>query len=338
MKKTLWILKLLLYVFALQILSNVPVHASQKVYVSGEPVGIYIRTNGLLVLGTQEIEDAESERNPSYHKLEAGDYIQKANGKPIRSKKALQEFLEKNRDKEVIFTILRKGEQQDIRITPVYSSSSGSWQIGAWVRSDTQGIGTVTCFRQDGSFAALGHGINDYDLGTSMDIAAGSLYKADISSVMKGKAEQPGEIIGTIDYVPGNYLGSILHNSKQGIVGKLNDISLLCSDKELYPVASLSEVKKGKALLRTSISGKSKDYTIEIEKINQNKKDKQKTLKIHVTDPELLTMTGGIVQGLSGSPILQDGKLIGAVTHVLVSDPARGYGILAEDMLESVKD
>ncbi|MBQ9157212.1 MAG: PDZ domain-containing protein [Eubacterium sp.] len=308
-----------------------------KVYVSGQPVGIYLRTKGLLVLGTQG--------KAAQKRLQSGDYITEVNGIPLKSKKELMTYLQENQEKELTFTILREGNRQKLRIKPTFSDETDSWQIGAWIRSDTQGIGTLTYICPDGTYTALGHGINDYDIGVPMNLSGGSIYQARISTIIKGRQESPGEILGNIDYVPDKYLGTVDINTPRGIMGK---ISLnqkmsesgpmakapgdLCPDRKLYSIAAPDQVKKGKALLRTSISGKSKDYTIEIENVSLNKKDRLKTLKIHVTDPELLSLTGGIIQGLSGSPILQDGKLVGAVTHVLVRDPARGYGILAADM------
>ena len=172
------------------------------------------------------------------------------------------------------------------------------------------------------------------DLGVHLDISGGSVYQTSIATIMKGKAENPGELIGSIDYIPENYLGNITSNTECGIFGTIEKNQNQFQNGELLEVAKAAEVKTGKAYLRTSISGKSKDYTIEIEKIMKNKKDSRKSIQIKVTDPELIELTGGIVQGLSGSPIIQDGKLVGAVTHVLVNDPTRGYGIFIENMLE----
>ena len=310
----------------------------ERVYVSGEPVGLYIRTKGLLVLATQETDDSGEKRQPSKNKLFPGDYILKADQVDLNSGKDLRSFLRKNKNKEIVFTILRKGCRQKVRIRPAWSDRSGSFMIGAWVRSDTQGIGTITCIRPDGRFVALGHGIHDYDLGVSMDIAGGSIYRADISTIMKGDVKKPGEVIGSIDYAGDNYLGRIFGNVKSGVFGKLNKKPDPADGDRLYAVADDSEIKSGKAFLRSSISGRSKDYTVEIEKNPRMKKKGIKTLKIHVTDPELLALTGGIVQGLSGSPLLQDGRLVGAVTHVLVDDPTRGYGITAREMLEEAND
>ena len=224
-----------------------------------------------------------------------------------------------------------------MKIHPVYSEENKCYQIGVWIRNDTQGIGTVTYIKENGEFAALGHGINDSDLGVHLDISGGSVYLTNIATIMKGKADNPGELIGSIDYIPENYLGTIKSNTTSGIFGCINKNQSHFQNGEPMETAPASEVKTGTAYLRTSISGKSKDYTIQIEKIMKNKKDAQKSLQIRVTDQDLIALTGGIVQGLSGSPIIQNGKLVGAVTHVLVNDPTKGYGILIEKMMEAEK-
>ena len=306
-----------------------------KVYASGEPVGIYIKTKGVLVLGIQNVKTADNRTcSPAEHKLESGDYILAMNGEDISSKAQFISCLQKNEEKEAVLTISRNGEEQQIKIQPVYSEEDHCYQIGAWIRNDTQGIGTVTYITEDGNFAALGHGISDCDLGVQLNIAGGSIYETDIASIMKGKAKDPGQVIGTIDYIPEKYLGNIGINSTCGIFGLIKNHQENFRNGQLMEVADASEIKTGKAFVRTSISGESRDYTIEIEKISLSKKDAQKALRIKITDPDLIALTGGIIQGESGSPIIQDGKLIGAVTHVFVDDPTRGYGICAETMME----
>ncbi len=309
--------------------------AKTMVYASGEPVGIYIRTDGVLVLGTQEVKDENGRScTPAEHKLESGDYILAVNGEKLTSKQQFIACLQKNEDREAILTIRRKEEIQEIRVHPVYSDTDHCYQIGAWIRNDTQGIGTVTYITEDGSFAALGHGISDCDLGVQLAIAGGSIYETDIAAITKGKKKDPGELIGTIDYIPEKYLGVIGDNTVCGIFGKMENRRETFRNGARMEVADVGEIKTGKALLRTSISGESLDYAIEIEKISLNRQNAQKALRIKVTDPALIRLTGGIIQGLSGSPIIQNGKLIGAVTHVFVDDPTRGYGICAETMVE----
>lgn len=307
----------------------------EKVYASGVPIGIYVKTEGILVLGVQQVEEKNGKvSSPASCKIKAGDYILKLNNYNISTKQQFIRLLQKNGNKEIVLTIKRKNRKIKVKIQPVYSVKNKSYQIGVWIRNDTQGIGTVTFVKEDGTFAALGHGISDGDIGVQFLIEGGSAYRTNISSVLKGKAGTPGEVIGTIDYTPENYLGEIYTNTNGGILGKLkNNKKDFCTGQKM-DIAKKTEIKTGKAYLRSSISGKSKDYTIEIQKILFHEKNSLKTLKIKVTDPELIALTGGIVQGLSGSPIIQNEKLAGAVTHVLIDNPEMGYGIFAESMLE----
>lgn len=312
---------------------SIPQRSQEKVYVSGTPIGIYVKTEGILVLGLQQIDGKNS---PASCKIKEGDYILKLNSKEITTKQQFIRLLQQNGNREVVLTIKRKNKKIKVKVQPVYSAKNNCYQIGVWIRNDTQGIGTITFIREDGTFAALGHGISDGDIGVRFLIDGGSVYRTKISSILKGKAGMPGEVIGTIDYTPQNYLGEIYTNTNGGIRGKIikNKKEFLTGKK--VSIAKKTEVKTGKAYLRSSISGESKDYTIEIEKIFFHEKNSLKTLKIKVTDPELIALTGGIIQGLSGSPILQNGKIVGAVTHVLVDDPQMGYGIFAESMLEDI--
>lgn len=307
----------------------------EKVYVSGVPIGIYVKTEGILVLGLQQVESNNGKTiSPAACKIKAGDYILELNGQKITTKQQFIHLLQKNGEKEAVLTVKRKNKKIKVKVQPEYSVRDDCYQIGVWIRNDTQGIGTVTFVKEDGTFAALGHGISDGDIGVQFLIEGGSAYRTNISSILKGKAGTPGEVIGTIDYIPQNYLGEIYANTNGGIIGKLTNAKKeFCTGKPIS-IAEKTDIQKGKAWIRSSISGESKEYTIEIQKILLNEKNSLKTLKIKVTDPELIALTGGIVQGLSGSPILQNGKLVGAVTHVLIDNPQMGYGIFAESMLE----
>ena len=303
---------------------------TQKVYASGVPIGIYVKTEGILVLGLQQIEG----KSPAACKIKAGDYIIAFNGQKVTTKQQFIRLLQKNGEKEVILTIKRKNKKIKVKVQPVYSEKNDCYQIGVWIRNDTQGIGTVTFIRKDGTFAALGHGISDGDIGVQFLIEGGRAYKTNISSILKGKAGKPGEVVGTIDYTKENYLGEIYANTNGGIFGKITENKREFCVGEPIAVAKKSEIQTGQATIRSSISGESKEYTIEIQKVYLHEKNSLKTLKIKVTDPKLIALTGGIIQGLSGSPILQNGKLVGAVTHVLIDNPQMGYGIFAESMLK----
>lgn len=299
----------------------------------GVPVGIYLRSNGVLVIGTGRIrcQDGE-ETEPAYGILQSGDYIEAINGEPLRDKEALITSLNDNGGREALLRVRRDGEELEIRMNPV-QAADGNYKLGAWVRDDTQGIGTMTYVDTNGNFGALGHGISDSDTGDVVEIDEGALYETEIMGIEKGSAGNPGVMAGVIYYGPGSRLGSIEVNTRVGIFGKVNEKLQKSISGEALEIGYRQDVKKGQAWIRSSVSGEPRDYEIEIQRIDYNPIQENKSLVIRIVDEELLKLTGGIVQGMSGSPILQDGKLVGAVTHVFVQDSTRGYGIFVEDML-----
>ncbi len=299
----------------------------------GVPVGIYLRSNGVLVIGTGRIrcQDGE-ETEPAYGILQSGDYIEAINGEPLRDKEALITSLNDNGGREALLRVRRDGEELEIRMNPV-QAAEGNYKLGAWVRDDTQGIGTMTYVDTNGNFGALGHGISDSDTGDVVEIDEGALYETEIMGIEKGSAGNPGVMAGVIYYGPGSRLGSIEANTRVGIFGKVNEKLQKSISGEALEIGYRQDVKKGQAWIRSSVSGEPRDYEIEIQRIDYNPIQENKSLVIRIVDEELLKLTGGIVQGMSGSPILQDGKLVGAVTHVFVQDSTRGYGIFVEDML-----
>ena len=212
-------------------------------------------------------------------------------------------------------------------------TEDGTGKLGIWVRSDTQGIGTMTYLDLNGRFGALGHGISDSDTGELVEISDGNLYDTRIVGIEKGSTGNPGVMSGVIYYGPGTMMGEITANTDQGIFGQVNQRLKSQITSEPIEIGFHQEVKKGKAYIRSGVSGEIKDYEIEIMKGDESNIQDNKSLVLQVTDPELLSLTGGIVQGMSGSPIIQNGKLIGAVTHVFVQDSAKGYGIFIEKML-----
>lgn len=299
----------------------------------GSPIGIYLKSRGVMVIGTGRILKANGEEaEPAYGLLESGDYIEAINGTPLRDKEALVTELSRIGEKEAILTVRRDGDEVEVRMNPV-KTEDGSYKLGAWVRDDTQGIGTLTYLDDDGKFGALGHGISDSDTGDVVEIEDGSLYETEILGIEKGTVGTPGVMAGVIYYGPGTRLGTVEANTEVGIFGKAGDRLISMINGEPLEIGYRQDVKKGKAWIRSQVSGELRDYEIEIQRVDYNPVQKNKSLVIHVTDPELLELTGGIVQGMSGSPIIQDGKLIGAVTHVFVQDSTRGYGILMEDMM-----
>lgn len=219
-----------------------------------------------------------------------------------------------------------------ISLQPV-TAQDGTQKLGVWVRSDTQGIGTMTYLDLNGKFGALGHGISDSDTGEVVQISDGALYDTEIIGIEKGSIGNPGIMSGVIYYGPGSLLGEIDSNSEVGIFGTAGEKLRQAMNMQPLQIGYRQDVKKGTAWIRSGISGEIKDYQIEILKVDYSTAHQNKSLVIQVTDPELLALTGGIVQGMSGSPIIQDGKLIGAVTHVFIQDSTKGYGIFIENML-----
>ena len=300
----------------------------------GLPVGIYLKSKGIMVIGTGEITGEDGINvEPAAGILKSGDYIEAVNGKAIVSKEGLIKEVNQIQDGEAILSVRRGGEEIEVKMNPVYTAD-GDYKLGAWVRDDTQGIGTMTYVDMNGSFGALGHGISDSDTGTIMEIGDGSLYDTEIIGIEKGSAGKPGVMSGVIYYGPGSSLGTIEANTEEGIFGTVNDRFIKKISQEAIKIGYRQDVHKGPAVIRSSVSGQLEEYDIEIQKVDYSTSHTSKGMVIKVTDPRLLEITGGIVQGMSGSPIIQDGKLVGAVTHVFLQDSTKGYGIFIENMLQ----
>lgn len=300
----------------------------------GSPIGIYLKSDGVMVIGTGRITGSDGmEVEPAYGILKSGDYIEAFNGKPMNTKEDLIRAVSESGGQECVLQVRREGEDVDISLKPV-QGADGQYKLGAWVRDDTQGIGTITYVDMNGRFGALGHGISDSDTGDLVESSEGALYSTEIMGIEKGSMGKPGLLSGVIYYGPQSHMGDIEKNTNEGIFGTVNQQFKKQISGEPMEIACRQDVKQGPAYIRSNISGELKDYAIEIQKVDYNSGHKNKSMVIKVTDPELLELTGGIVQGMSGSPIIQDGKLAGAVTHVFVQDASRGYGILIENMME----
>ena len=302
----------------------------------GLPVGIYVKTEGLLVLDTQTLTCADGlNYEPAKNIVKEGDYIKSLNGERVDSKEEMQDLVEKSGGERMKLGIVRDNKETTVMISPIMTND-GTYKLGIWLRDDTQGLGTITYI--DGNrFGALGHGINDYDTGEQMEIEGGSLYQARILSVKKGESGTPGELVGQVEYGAEEYIGKIESNSEEGIYGTIEcDVRKLTDQSEM-PVADKKDVKKGKAYIRFVLDGRPKDYEIKILKTDSSKRNKRQGIMFEIKDGELLRMTGGVVQGMSGSPVIQNGRIVGAVTHVLINDPTRGYGIFIENMLEAAE-
>ena len=303
----------------------------------GNTVGIFMHTRGILVVGTGIVEGMDGlEYEPALGIVQSGDYIVALNGEKLLTKKELVERICENGTRNVELTVNRNGEEIILSVTPVRTGAE-KYQLGIWVRDDTQGIGTLTYVDRDKNYGALGHGISDVDTGLLMEIQDGKLYRAQVQAVKKGEKGVPGEISGVIRYQEDQVIGDIKTNRDTGITGTLSSLPENLTDTDYVEADYRPEVETGPAVIRCEVDGEVKEYEIEIEKVNLSHKDVNKSMTVRVTDEELLEKTGGIVQGMSGSPIIQNGKLVGAVTHVLVNDPTKGYGIFIENMLDAAE-
>lgn len=307
------------------------------VYVSGDAVGIYMQTKGVLIIDTGEIrlENGETE-DPARNIVKPGDYIVAFDQDEIRCKQDLMDDLAELSEKSVTIKVRRGEKTIPLTVDPV-KDENGKYKLGIWVRDDTQGIGTLTYVDQDGRYGALGHGISDVDTGELLNIADGDLYNAQILGIRKGERGNPGELSGLIRYEDKNILGNISENSKNGIFGTMKAEQIEALTLKKIPVGYKQDMKTGPASILCCTDGEVKEYEAEITRIDMNHEDSNKSFVIQVTDRELLGKTGGIVQGMSGSQVLQNGKLFGAVTHVFVQDSTGGYGIFIENMMGNGK-
>ncbi len=301
----------------------------------GMAFGVKFFTKGAIVLGTTGVETASGVVSPAKDiGLQAGDVIVRAGGMSFDSASQLITLISGCGGKSVNIAYVRDGKEHTATVTPVRDIESGDYKIGVMVRDSTAGIGTVTYIDPETlDFGGLGHGIYDSETGLLLPLSKGAIVDVNITDVVKSERNDPGELRGEFDRVS---KGELWDNTEQGVFGRFNRLPNNAS--EPIPVGSKSYLKIGKAHILTTLSdGTVEKYGIEIEHIYDSSA-RTKNFLIKITDERLLKKTGGIVQGMSGSPIIQDGKLVGAVTHVLVNDPVRGYGIYIENMLETAYD
>lgn len=306
--------------------AQVRVVEPREVVLGGEAVGIKMYMEGVLVIGLSEIPGTG--RAPGKEAgILPGDRILAVNGNALSGSAALETAVAESEGNMLSLSVCRGEETRDVQLTPVYYADGGAYKIGLWVRESTAGIGTVTfSLPESGKYAALGHAIEDADTGTAVSASRGSITDCEIVYIAKGENGAPGAVRGVF----GGDKGSIGKNTEIGLYGTLSTPE----DGSRIPVAVSTQVKKGAATLYSDIAGGApQGYAIEIERVLHRKNPGTKSMVVRVTDERLLRLTGGIIQGMSGSPILKDGKLVGAVTHVFVNDPTRGYGIFIENML-----
>ena len=298
----------------------------------GETVGIQIEMEGVLVAGLTDVQTAAGTVSPAEDAgLKTGDMILAVDGRAVETAAELMAAVENGGGAPVAVTVRRDSGTRCINVTPA-RETGGGLRLGLWLRDGVAGIGTVTYIDPaTGAFGALGHGVNDVDTGVLLPVADGDVCRATIVDVKRGLSGAPGELAGSFD--PGDVIGCISTNTTCGIFGTIT--GSLGALRPAMPVGGAEDVRKGPATILACVAGsKVEEYDVEIARTGMAS-GSGRDLSVHVTDPDLLAKTGGIVQGMSGSPILQNGKLIGAVTHVLVNDPTRGYGVFIDNMLDA---
>lgn len=310
-----------------------------KVIPLGNLAGIKLYTQGVLVVGMNQIEGEDNKIYKPYEEagIEQGDSIIKINGENIDSTEELLECVSKCKGKSVNITYLKDGKEVNSSITPV-KTSKNTYKLGLWVRDAAAGVGTLSFYDEaTNSIASLGHGIQDVDTGDLVDISSGEFVTTEIINVQKGAKENPGRIEGSIE--DSTEIGGIYSNTKFGVYGYIkNKENLKLDYSKAINVALRNEIQEGDAsIICTLEDGKKEEYSVKIQKVFRNNNEDNKSMIVKITDERLLEKTGGIIQGMSGSPIIQSGKLIGALTHVLVSDPTTGYGVFADLMLSQLR-
>lgn len=308
--------------------------ATRTVTVSGGPFGVKMFADGALVVAFSDQLTALGTENPAKEAgLRLGDVIVSAAGQAIHGNEELSMAITSAEGDPIEVVFSRDGVQHTCTLTPVRDRDSGVWRAGVWVRDSSAGIGTLTFVDTEyGTFAGLGHAVSDSDTGADFPLLSGEIVPVTIIGVQKGAAGAPGELQG--EFSGAAALGTVSANDATGVYGTLQNPAAAVTG-QVMPVAEIQQVAPGPAQILTTIDGTAPQwYDVTIERVNMTAGDPNRNLLIRVTDDRLLSVTGGIVQGMSGSPVVQNGTLVGAVTHVLVNDPTRGYGIFAATMLE----
>ena len=302
----------------------------------GKTIGMKLYTEGVLVVGMSEIEGKKPYENSG---IEAGDRIIEVNNTKISTSDELTECVNTSNGKNIEIKYINNEEQIEVAEIEPAKTSNNEYKIGLWVRDAAAGVGTVTFYEPStGSFASLGHGINDVDTYELIDIANGELVTAKILDIVKGQNGLPGEIRGSIDN--SITIGNISKNTEFGVYGTITNTNALNIDtSNQMEVADRSQISTGKAYILCELdNGKTEKYEIEIQKVFKENNQDNKSMLIKITDARLIEKTGGIIQGMSGAPIIQNDKFIGAVTHVLVNDAKLGYGVFADLMIKQLKE
>lgn len=308
-----------------------------NVYLGGYPLGFTLECEGVLIVAMGDVETEFGSVCPSKNKnIKEGDVLYSLNGVVIKSATHLHTLLNMNGNTQTAELVLKRGSETiNETISPAKEVSSNMYRLGFWIRDNSAGVGTLTYVRTDnGRFGALGHPVQDVDTGKMMPISGGSIYKCNIVGYNRGTRGNPGELRGLF-LKTGTEIGTLDNNNEFGVYGKMGE-DFKQKMGGVVPVGFRDSVKTGKAKILCTIDGTvPKEYDIEIIKLSHQSKSDKKSMVIRVVDKELIEKTGGIVQGMSGSPIIQNGKLVGAVTHVFVSDPTKGFGVYIDWMIDN---
>ena len=304
-----------------------------QVFIGGYPIGLKLYADGVVIVGTEAVDTVDGLVNTAEKAgLKLGDIIKKINGVEVKSNKQVSEIIEKSGGQALSFDVERNGRSFQVSFKGEYSESEKKYKAGIWIRDSSAGIGTVTFCMQDGAFASLGHAVCDIDTKSTIPISQGECTDAEITGFIKGQNGSAGELCG---YLDNDKTGVIFSNDNLGVYGCFDSLP---GNQSLYQIAHNTEIQLGEAEIVTTVEkGITENYSIIIEKIDKNSSE-NKNLVIRVTDRKLIEKTGGIIQGMSGSPIIQNGKIIGAVTHVFLNDATGGFGIFAQTMLEKLEE
>lgn len=315
---------------------SVTVGEEKEVFVGGIPLGFSLNTKGLIVVGDNSVLTQEGSKETQKDKtILPGDILTEINGKEITNVSVVEEALSEFDNEYVNLKVLRKDKTLDVKLKPAKDMESNRYKLGLWVKNSASGVGTLTFVDQNKNYGALGHPITDYETGSIIPVQDGKIYNCSLVGITKGERGKPGEL--KCLFLQGkNSKGNVCKNTNCGVFGDVKDSSSIIDENKKAIVGNRINVKPGKACIVSSVSGVREEYEIEIIKVNNQKQKSDKSIIFRVKDKRLLSMTGGIVQGMSGSPILQDGKIIGAVTHVFLNDSTKGYGIYIDWMLQEI--
>lgn len=302
----------------------------EEVYIGGIPLGFSVNTKGLIVVGKNSVN-----KNSGSNPFKTGDVITHINGEAIEEASDIISILNSNSDKPLSINLLRDNDEKEIVVVPELDKETNQHKLGIWVRDDAQGIGTLTFVKMDGSYGALGHSICDYETGIEIPVKDGGIYMCNLVGINKAQKHKTGELRCLFSQAK-EPIGEVNKNTHCGVFGKTEKIETISDQNLTAQIGSRMLVKLGKAKIVSAVSGIREEYEIEIIKAKYQPSSSNKSLVFRVTDKRLINLTGGIVQGMSGSPIIQNNKIIGAVTHVFLNDATKGYGIYLDWMMEQI--